>query len=80
MNLSRRESPSPPPPVSSYRNERLMDYASRNNNNDIYMRSEYRPPSPSLLASLSVRVDPYADTYRGNDYNTRSERYDIPCK
>ena len=57
-----------------------MDYSSRNTNNDIYMRTEYRPPSPPSLAPLSVRGDPYGDIYRANDYNTRSERYDIPCK
>ena len=79
--MFRRESPPPPPPpVPSYRNERSMDYTSRNPSNDLYIRNEYRPPSPSSLASLSVRVDPYGDLYRGNDYDTRSERYDIPCK
>jgi hypothetical protein len=66
--------------VSSYRNERLMDYGSRNTNNDLYMRGEYRPPSPPSLAPLSVRGDPYGDVYRTNDYNTGSERYDIACK
>ena len=76
----RNSSPPPPPPVPSYRNERLMDYPSRNPNNDIYMRDEYRPPSPLSLAPLSVRGDPYGDVYRANDYGTHPERYDIPCK
>jgi hypothetical protein len=44
------------------------------------VRGEYRPPVPSSSASLSTRGAPYGDTYRANDYNTRSERYDIPCK
>jgi hypothetical protein len=68
------------PPVSSYRNERLMEYGNRNSNNDIYMRDEYRTPSPLSLAPLSVRSDPYGDIYRANDYGTRPERYDIPRK
>ncbi|CAF0837303.1 unnamed protein product [Adineta steineri] len=67
-----------PPFVSSHRNERSMDYIPRNINNDIYMRGNYRPPTSPSLTSLSARVDPYGDTYRTNEYNTRSERYDIP--
>jgi hypothetical protein len=57
-----------------------MDYPSRNPNNDIYMRDEYRPPSPLSLAPLSIRGDPYGDIYRANDYSTHPERYDTPCK
>ncbi len=71
---------SPPPSVSSYRNERSMDYGARNSSNDIYMRGEYRSPTPPSVANLVVRGDPYGDIYRANDYGTRSERYDIPCK
>jgi hypothetical protein len=73
--INRRDSS---PPVSSYRNERLMEYGNRNSNNDIYMHDEYRTPSPLSLAPLSVRGDPYGDIYRANDYGIRPERYDIP--
>jgi hypothetical protein len=58
----------------------MMDYGARNTSNDIYMRNEYRSPTPPSLASLSVRGDSYGDIYRANDYATRSERYDITCK
>jgi hypothetical protein len=58
----------------------MMDYGSRNPTNDIYMRDEYRHPSPPPLAPLSIRGDSYDDIYRANDYGTRSERYDIPRK
>jgi hypothetical protein len=57
-----------------------MDYGARNSSNDIYMRGEYRSPTPPSVANLVVRGDPYGDIYRANDYGTRSERYDIPCK
>ncbi len=57
-----------------------MDYGARNTSNDIYMRGEYRPPTPPSLAPLSVRGDPYGDIYRANGYGTRSERYDLSCK
>ncbi|CAF2655464.1 unnamed protein product [Rotaria sp. Silwood2] len=70
---------SPPPPVSSYRNERSMDYGSRNTTNDTYMRNEYRSLTPPPLALVSSRSDPYGgEIYRANEYGTRSERYDIP--
>lgn len=54
----------------------MMDYGIRNPNSDIYMRNEYRSPTPPSL----VRDDSYGDIYRVNDYNTRSDRYDITCK
>ncbi|CAF3335923.1 unnamed protein product [Rotaria socialis] len=69
---------SPPPPVASYRNERSMDYGSRNINNDIYMSNECRSATPPSLAPLSMRDDPYGEMYRANDYPPRSDRYDIP--
>jgi hypothetical protein len=67
---------SPPPPVSSYRTDRSIDYPPRTTNNDLYMRGDYRPLSPPSLASLSVR----GDSYRSNEYGSRSERYDTPRK
>jgi hypothetical protein len=69
---------SPPPSGSSYRNERLIDYGSRNTNDDTYIRSEYRPLTSPTLAPLSIRGETYGDIYRANDYGTRSERYNIP--
>ncbi|UJR37474.1 hypothetical protein I4U23_030177 [Adineta vaga] len=64
--------------ISSYRNERSIDYGRRNPNHEIYMHDHHRS-SPSHLSNVSsLRSDLYSDTYRTSDYNTRSERYDIP--
>ena len=54
-----------------------MDYGCRTASNDVYKRAEHRSPSPSLLATLSIRGDPYADAYQANGYGSHSERYDL---
>ncbi|CAF2744239.1 unnamed protein product [Rotaria sp. Silwood2] len=72
----RRDDSHRSPSMSSYRN----DHVSRNNNNnDLYIRNEYRSPTSPVLAPLSTRstVDSYNDIYRQNDYNNRSQHYDI---
>ena len=68
------------PPISSYRNERSIDYGPRNTTSDMHMRNEYRPSTLPSLVPLSMRADTYDDIYRANDHDTRSERYDAPCK
>ncbi|CAF1166056.1 unnamed protein product [Adineta steineri] len=61
---------SPPASSSSYRH----NYISRNNGNDLYIHDEYRSPTPP---SNRNTTDAYNDIYQTNDYNNRSERYDI---
>ncbi|CAF3597034.1 unnamed protein product [Adineta steineri] len=65
-----RRDNSPPASSSSYRH----NYISRNNGNDLYIHDEYRSPTPP---SNRNTTDAYNDIYQTNDYNNRSERYDI---
>ncbi|CAF5114003.1 unnamed protein product, partial [Rotaria magnacalcarata] len=87
---SERNRYSSPPPVScystyrrenthsspsSYRNE----YISRNGT-DQHTRNEYRSPTPPPIEPLPIRsstVDSYKDLYRSNDYNNRSQQFNI---
>ncbi|CAF3662855.1 unnamed protein product [Rotaria sp. Silwood1] len=72
----RRDNYHSSPSLPSYRNDCI---SRNNNNNDLYIRNEYRSPTPPVLAPLSTRstVDSYNDMYRPNDYNNRSQHYDI---
>ncbi|UJR08727.1 hypothetical protein I4U23_012984 [Adineta vaga] len=62
-----------PSTSSSYRDE----YIPRSNHNDSYIHKEYHSQTPVTLRS---NTDTYNDTYQTNDYNSRSERYDITPK
>lgn len=57
-----------------------MDYGTRNTNSDVYMRTECRSVMSPPVTSRSVRGDSYGENYRSNDYPSRSDRYEIPCK